>query len=817
MRKILLPLALGAVCLSSITASATTFREKYQLDKELKIQNELTDNRYASLRHQASRAESGLVTDPQGSESRYAMAVNIYLSNMGYAHAGGFGANVFISEEEGTFSSRAFTMNFFQQGYSVGEIEGDRVTFPSGQYIYDTANNEKAYMYAAYLGEDEAWPDIVDTFVLTKDENGCYKSEPGYYFVVMTEEEAEGGINEQTNIICYGTDYKFTPLPSDLAESKIPADAEVFETQLLANSLSDYGEQVIKDVTVGVSGDKIYIGGLTDYLPDSYLVGEKTGDNIFTFRSHQYLGYYDEGDYPYIYEFAMVNPMYYDPYTEWISYADAESVTMTFNEDCTLLTLEENAGIFNCAYADVSSWNEAYWGVLIGDFNGAYTPTDPVGVECYGSYGSPYLTFEWDNTSVEGMPMNGDKLWCEVIINGEPYQFTPEYYDGLPSATTRIYYNTSEVDGVYVGSWSTIYFPEYEDIFSEIKTIGVRIGYGSGEEEILTDIVYASGYEPIEDRAFVPSVASEVVYYTDYYNNIRFNFDGKDVEGNEIPSRLLSVEILLDGEPLVFKDSDYYFNGGDGDDVTIIGLSEYAPNYSSSLVNHFGDEYLISLWGHDELPEFKTLTVRTVCTGGDTLTYGENCEIELERVATPANPWNITYDADRGVLKFGALPIDTEGNGLAPWNYGYEVYVNGELYTFKGELYYLESDITVIPYEGFEYNYDFYLSTDYVYDEIDWTLLDKVVVMEVQMNKEDLNIQKIGVRAVYTDGEGKTTYSDIVNSDGSIDIPSAINSITSDNEEVKWYNLQGIEVANPSTGAIYLRQQDGKTSKVIVR
>lgn len=792
----------------SIKEDANTFKEKFGLNQALEMQSDLAKKNLSLHKVQATSGNSEMVTDPQGTKSRYAMSVNIYLSHMGNAHVGGFGAEVITDGDK--FFSRAFTLNFFQQGYSEGEITDDEVVFHSGQYIYDTADGEKAYMYSAYLGEDEDWPELVDTFVLTKDEDGCYRSMPGYYFMVLTEEEAERGVDAATDIICFGTNYIFTPLPADVADNIPPSDAEVSKCQIVANSLSDFGAQTIKDVTVAISGDKIYIGDLTDYLPGSYLMGTIGADNTVTFASHQYIGYHDKGDFPYIYEFDMVNPIYFNG--ESVYFQEVGSVNMTFDDSHTMLTLEENAGIIVCAYGDINTWDEVYWNMMLGDFKKPLTPLEAADVNCYDGYGTPYIFFEWNPTSVEGIPMIASNLWCEVIINGQPYKFTPELYEGLKATTEKVYYNTTGVDGLNIGDYSTIYLYEYNGRFDDIKTVGIKIGYTCEDETRYSDLIYASGFEPFEDKAFVPTAPTEIVYYKDYFSNFRFRFDGKDIEGNTIPKRLLSVEILLDGEPLIFKDTDYYLNGGEGDDVSILNLEKH----TSVITSLQDDVYVITPWAHgDEIPEFTTLTIRPICTGDDTITYGESGEIDLLRAANPANPWDVSYSEDMKQLVFGALPIDTDDNGLAPWNYGYEVYVNDELFVFQAAPYDLESDITLIPYEGFEYNYNFYLTTQNVYDETTWAIVDQKVVMEVDMRKQDTEIQKIGVRAVYTDGEGNTTYSDIINSDGTIG--AGVNAIGYDNSEVKWYNMQGIEVIYPEAGAIYLRQEGGKTTKVIVK
>lgn len=800
---------------ATMSASANTFKGKYGFYGLAKAHITPAGTGSAIGHKHSSRSESELVTDPKGSTGRYAMATDIFLSHMGSVHVGGFGAETITSDDGKKIYTRALTLNFFQQGYSEGEIEGDRIVFKSGQYVYDTDENEKAYMYGAVLEEEDGWPVITDSFVLTKDEEGRYVSSPDCYMLILTEDQAKEEIDASTEFICFATNYVFTPIPEGTIENKLPADAEIMECQFVANSLAEYGEMTMKDITVGIKGDNIYIGGLTDYLPEAYLMGTKTADNTYTFDTRQYLGSYDNGEYPYIYEFATVNPIYYDG--ESLGFSAADSVTMTFNEDKSMLTLEEYAGIFVCAYGDFNTWDEVYWDIKIGDFNQPQTPRNPSGVYCYGSYGAPYMFFEWSDLSKEGLPMMTDRLWCEVIINGQPYEFTPELYEGLETATDRLYYSTSDVNGIYTGSYSTIYLYEYEGCFNDIRTIGVRIGYENGGETRYTETVYAQGFEPFEDNAFMPSTPTGLVYYKDYYNNIQFNFDGKDTEGNEIPGRLLAAEILLDGKPLVFNNSDYYFNGIEDQEVTLIGLSEYSENYSSSLVSNYGGKYVLSLWGHEDLPEFKEIAVRVVCTGGGKLTYGESCGLQLERAATPADPWDVEYDEEYRTLTFGALPIDTEGNGLAPWNYGYEVYVNDALYVFEADLYDLDENITVIPYEGFEYNYYFYLSSQTIYDETDWSPIGNKVTMQVEMSNGEPDIQKIGVRAVYTDKEGRKTYSYIVNSDGSSGDVSGIQTAVDDFRTIKWYNLQGVEVSEPTPGAIYIRNQGGGTTKVFVR
>ena len=93
------------------------------------------------------------------------------------------------------------------------------------------------------------------------------------------------------------------------------------------------------------------------------------------------------------------------------------------------------------------------------------------------------------------------------------------------------------------------------------------------------------------------------------------------------------------------------------------------------------------------------------------------------------------------------------------------------------------------------------------------------------MKEDGLDIRKIGVRSVYTDADGATSYSAIVNSDGSIDVPTGVESIVCDgsidySRPVEVFTLGGSHVSDSIEGllrGIYIVRQGGNTQKITVK
>ena len=152
-----------------------------------------------------------------------------------------------------------------------------------------------------------------------------------------------------------------------------------------------------------------------------------------------------------------------------------------------------------------------------------------------------------------------------------------------------------------------------------------------------------------------------------------------------------------------------------------------------------------------------------------------------------------------GALVFTLDAVDTEGNPLDQSKLYYNVFKNGELYTFDKDLYGLEEDMVDIPYD---FQSDFIMSA-YGYFFVFFL--------------EDMD--SIGVRAVYKDGD-TTTYSETatyVFRNAGIVSPEGTSVPVSE----EYINLNGQKVNHPENG-IYIkitRYADGamKAEKTAVR
>ncbi len=202
--------------------------------------------------------------------------------------------------------------------------------------------------------------------------------------------------------------------------------------------------------------------------------------------------------------------------------------------------------------------------------------------------------------------------------------------------------------------------------------------------------------------------------------------------------------------------------------------------------------------------------------GNETVSYHDNRVLidavmtpYIEKTRTPATPvidtssagteaW--TPEEGMGALGFTLEAVDTEGNPLDQSKLYYQVFKNGNLYTFKAEDYGHDADMTDIPYNfGSELIYNFGDGYIFVF------FLD--------------DMDSIGVRAVYKDGDN-TTYSEIATH---VFRQSGIEAIGGDSPVVstEYLNLNGQKVSNPVNG-VYIkltRHADGsvKATKTIIR
>lgn len=173
-------------------------------------------------------------------------------------------------------------------------------------------------------------------------------------------------------------------------------------------------------------------------------------------------------------------------------------------------------------------------------------------------------------------------------------------------------------------------------------------------------------------------------------------------------------------------------------------------------------------------------------------------KFEVKPVA-PATPSVLSWDDDPGyetlILTVPSESVDGEFVNTE-W-LTYSIMLDGELYTFTRSLYSgISEDMTAIPYDFTDDNWDIISSND---------------IKRISMFTLDWS--EVSVFSTYT-VDGVATNSEV-----STFIRSGVDDVlASDNESVRYYNLQGIELngKNLSRGIVIKRQGD-KVSKVVIR
>lgn len=173
---------------------------------------------------------------------------------------------------------------------------------------------------------------------------------------------------------------------------------------------------------------------------------------------------------------------------------------------------------------------------------------------------------------------------------------------------------------------------------------------------------------------------------------------------------------------------------------------------------------------------------------------------------TPADPYDLVFEDLRGddgegffSLDFNVPTLSTEGGLLLSEDLYYQVYVDGEPWTFNAEEYGIPETLTEVPW-NFGANHIFiYFGT--------WRSVDFF----------EEGMSTVGVQSIYK-YDGKETRSNIV----TIKVDSSVNDIDSEKEvgKIKYYDLTGREIAHPADG-LYVKQttySDGtvRSTKVIL-
>lgn len=270
------------------------------------------------------------------------------------------------------------------------------------------------------------------------------------------------------------------------------------------------------------------------------------------------------------------------------------------------------------------------------------------------------------------------------------------------------------------------------------------------------------------------------------------------------------VVARIDGDKAVFEGAQYLGSTYYGLEFLCpaIDSPEWIPGYDT-WEHHFALTPSLTM-AYDA--EAKTLTaldkndVLTVNYSPDTYNYGmvyinPSFKAQPEDIALkPAAPLfdkanYIWMNGDSPLLTFQIQPLTIDGYVLDKSGLGAQIYMNDKLYTFDEWTYWLDSDITTIPW--------CYNSSDIAMMSNGYTSIYFAVSW----------IENLSIKAVYTDSEGKEWLSDatyVVGTSSSAEAVESDWSIIS----TEFYDMTGKRVS-PTDKGIKIRRDvkaDGTTS-----
>ena len=177
------------------------------------------------------------------------------------------------------------------EAWIKGHVEGNAVTFENTQLLgaYEVLLYFKAADYNPVTGETTQ-KDMVMTF---DDENTLYT----YDYVFITTNKTS------LNYIYIYQGLTVSKYPDPVVQ--VPNDLRIYEYNFKYKAKNDYGALVTQQhpVNVGFAGDRVYIQGIWEYLPDSWVEGQLVNGQL-VFKLPQFIGTYDD-------EYDIAYPIYF--------------------------------------------------------------------------------------------------------------------------------------------------------------------------------------------------------------------------------------------------------------------------------------------------------------------------------------------------------------------------------------------------------------------------------------------------------------------------------------------------------------------------
>lgn len=393
-----------------------------------------------------------------------------------------------------------------EENWIVGEVNGDEVTFTFPQlishtvYDYEDGEIEEYFDYALKLEFIEDDEEEGGWYYPTEDQNYTFRilpdgslepTEPNMMIGQCSWFDNEDGgywsWQATGDIITSMKEVNDVPI-------EVPAAVEM-ETWSLVSGIST------RDVKIGVDGDKMYFAGSFSRLPEAAVVGTIEGDKV-TFENSQYLGiswYYSSLVY---FLTGHMEEQQDEDGSSYSQFVIDDSMTFDYDAEKKILSCPDGAFLLSSLPDRVYyySYVDAPY-ICVPDPDAKVTRLlNPV-ISWFYDYDEewdyyPEIIFNFPVVDADKQPLDKSKLYYQVIVDGEPYEFYDDEYE-LPEGDTMI-------TDVPFGFNSYDFYAsgiEHDVVIYTIgfDTLGVRTLYKDNDETLYSDIVWVDEYSKVNE------------------------------------------------------------------------------------------------------------------------------------------------------------------------------------------------------------------------------------------------------------------------------------------------------------------------------
>lgn len=269
---------------------------------------------------------------------------------------------------------------------------------------------------------------------------------------------------------------------------------------------------------VGIDGSDVFIGGLLQDSPDSYVQGTISEDGTkVVVKGGSFVGIGDLHCWNYVYG-GTTEEVWDDYYEEYVTTPAATGDLNFLFDSRSNRLVAEGAVVFTTNVSDnvedltIENYYESLT-IMKQERNPEAKPADPTGVEVldyYENYGENDLNFNIPTFDVEGTLLDSSRLYYCLYVDGEPFTFYGDEYPDIDEEGVELI-NVDFTNNYNIwrsGVAKTIYL-----YFQGAEKIGVQSVYKELDEDgkevelrsNIVEIAYVNGIKSIANDANVVS------------------------------------------------------------------------------------------------------------------------------------------------------------------------------------------------------------------------------------------------------------------------------------------------------------------------